>query len=189
MKKQNKRSYINSVLLCLGIIYVQTIMIADVIADDYPVLKVKVISSTEILTCEEYSDGALKSRRDGGSGPINNPTVPTGQYFDYELGRLYYRSCYLNFGEVNEESFGFVEWESKDGKTKTIVTLLKKPGFCFRGSSFNIIKSNLVVTLSTCDGKKNKEGFSYLNMTYSWKGDNLGNGMFKLKNEIYKKDF
>jgi len=188
MKKQNKRTPLNTILLCSGLLFLQGVMLTHVAADDATPLRHKVLPSTESINCKDYSDGTERGYKFGSSGPINNPKYDTGQFFDYGMGRLYYQVCSFNFGEKNEKSFGFVEWESKNRKTKTIVTLLEKPGFCFRGSSFNIVNSKLLVTLSTCDGEKNKDGFSYLDMTYRWNGDKLGAGNFKLAKETYKKE-
>lgn len=188
MKKQNKQTSLILTLLSIYFLYSQTILLNVAVAGGITPLKSKVISSKENLTCLGYSDGAMKKSEFGGSGPINNPDFASGQFFEYARGRLYYKTCHFNFGEMKEESYGFVEWESKDRKTTTIVTLLKKPGFCFRATGFNLVNADLLITLSTCDGEKNKEGFGYLNMTYRWVGTKFGKGNFVLKNETYKKN-
>lgn len=159
------------------------------LASDSP--KIEIVSSQIVLSCKGFIDVTSKDEKMFLSGPINNnrPDSNYVNYFSYPHGRLYYRTCHQNFGELGEKSFGFVEWESKNRKTKTRVTLLQHSGYCFRGSSFEIIERKLIVSLSTCDDKNIKSGKNIAVMTYRWVGSKSGKGNFKLEGLKYKKDF
>ena len=167
-----------------AIIYIFVFFTVQYVQAESGTLPVRKLSSDSTIHCAGYTQGKVTHDRFS-SGPIGDGYYNAVQFFEYDHGFIRHMNCTNGHYPEFTDSYGYIEWLSKDTQTLNIVQLERREGYCFT-AGYEFKQGHLVVTMPTCNFEPNSKGYTDVVLTYDWVGDRKsGHGSFKLVNEKY----